>query len=635
MSDGTFTTSSGNETTYSLEDGWRATYEETEQERDDGTTGGRSGFFTGEGQPSGFPVRKRRVRTHTRWPEGKIVVTALKPNGFPTEKVAMLRMKRLAGLIARQKVPLLTYSVSSLSAATKELLFENCVQNSLEFVGNLRRIAYMKLWQSVGKSFRTFKSDLVRNYVMKGLDATVKHPYITKDDWAAFVEAKSSKEALATSERYKRLREKNKHDHCLGTGGYEAKFEVWEKEDTYLLHNSIKNPWHEFPVNRARHFLRARCSLAVSGNKAAIVWSGEESRSLSEKVLEKTARASSEGTGVRERDMLTEVLGTPEQTGRVRGMSSMAGWKFWPACADMYRKRKSPGALAEAYREEFGPQLDELTAKVAALESGGHGSLPANTPSRVGGVKSSCVREADSDDEPDAAVEILSTSAPCTLAVKTRGYLVEVARGMVYPNQLHLKGQPILEGHSIVSIDHVTPDFEATLLDPPTGEIKALGQAMCKRIQWSRARLTVAFLKLSSFTAPKPPVPTSAASMKVNLKDCMTRSLNGNDSNDQSPSQAAMDGNAATRSHANDGQSALQSASANDVETGSQGKDDQSASQAAGAENAGSGSHDKNVQSASQSAAAENLKRGSTAGRQGPNKHVSGKKHGGPNKNVQ
>ena len=43
---------------------------------------------------------------------------------------------------------------------------------------------------------------------------------------------------------------------------------------------------------------------------------------------------------VREKDVLTEVLGSPKQTCHVRGVSSYSGWKHWSDCAGMYRKRK-------------------------------------------------------------------------------------------------------------------------------------------------------------------------------------------------------------------------------------------------------------------------------------------------------
>ena len=111
--------------------------------------------------------------------------------------------------------------------------------------------------QMVAKSWRTHKSDLTCNFINKGLDATVKHTYILKEDWAAFVKLKDSEEAKAASEKYKKLWERNKHDHCLGTGGYEGKAAKWEEEDRELAAQGISNPWDKFPSGRLLEFINA------------------------------------------------------------------------------------------------------------------------------------------------------------------------------------------------------------------------------------------------------------------------------------------------------------------------------------------------------------------------------------------
>ena len=92
----------------------------------------------------------------------------------------------------------------------------------------MKAIACNKIMQMVAKSWRTHKSDLTCNFINKGLDATVKHTYIPKEDWAAFVKLKDSEEAKAASEKYKKLQDRNLQDHCLGTGGYEGKATKWE-----------------------------------------------------------------------------------------------------------------------------------------------------------------------------------------------------------------------------------------------------------------------------------------------------------------------------------------------------------------------------------------------------------------------
>ena len=67
----------------------------TEEELDD---------TDGEQQQPGAMCRVRKPRTSTKWPVDKMVVTEIDEVGLPTERRHILRLRKLAGLIARQKV---------------------------------------------------------------------------------------------------------------------------------------------------------------------------------------------------------------------------------------------------------------------------------------------------------------------------------------------------------------------------------------------------------------------------------------------------------------------------------------------------------------------------------------------------
>ena len=84
-------------------------------------------------------------------------------------------MRRLVGLIARQRISLVLTSFNSLSEQDKMIIFVECVQPWLEFPEELKAIACKKIMQMVAKSWRIHKSDLTRNFINKGLDAMVKH----------------------------------------------------------------------------------------------------------------------------------------------------------------------------------------------------------------------------------------------------------------------------------------------------------------------------------------------------------------------------------------------------------------------------------------------------------------------------
>jgi len=141
----------------------------------------------------------------------------------------------------------------------------------------------------------------------------VKHTYIPKEDWAVFVKLKDSEEAKVVSEKYKKLWERNKHDHYLGTGGYEGKAAKWELEDRELGAQGISNPWDQFLGGLPRNFLCARSTLVRSEGSAEIRWLKDLAKSVSKLILEKQGALESSGLSlVREKDVLIEVLGSPE-----------------------------------------------------------------------------------------------------------------------------------------------------------------------------------------------------------------------------------------------------------------------------------------------------------------------------------
>ena len=101
----------------------------------DGTAEDEERDANAEAQQS-KPPRKpwTRNRTVTQWPDDKLYVMRLTLTGFPTEKRAQIRMRRLVGLIARQRISLVVPSFSSLSEQDKIIIFDECVQPWLEFL---------------------------------------------------------------------------------------------------------------------------------------------------------------------------------------------------------------------------------------------------------------------------------------------------------------------------------------------------------------------------------------------------------------------------------------------------------------------------------------------------------------------
>jgi hypothetical protein len=289
---------------------------------------------------------------------------------MPTEVRARQRLRLLAGLIAREKLSLVMPSFKNLTNVDKWNLFDKHVLPHLVFPDNMKSEGFRAIIKVISKSWRTHKNRLVTNFIEKNLCPLKKYSWLDPEDYAEFVALKQFVEAVATRDKYRELRQKNVHNHLLGTAGYEGKLKQWAKEDVDLSSKGIHNPWDDYPEGRYKLGLRARSKLVVSEDKAEIIGSQEAIEKISEDMQKKQAAAESSGiTCVREKDVLAACLG-PEQPGHVRAVSSYTSWKHgWPECSDMYRKRKRSDVdvqeITTQVRQEVIAQVtEEVTAKV-------------------------------------------------------------------------------------------------------------------------------------------------------------------------------------------------------------------------------------------------------------------------------
>jgi hypothetical protein len=174
--------------------------------------------------PVPVPVRQpQKPRTPSKWPTNKIVVTEISPDGMPTEVRARQRLRLLAGLIAREKLSLVMPSFKNLTDVDKWNLFDKQVLPHLVFPDNMKSEGFRAIIKVISKSWRTHKNRLVTNFIEKDLCPLKKYSWLDPEDYAEFVALKQSAEAVATRDKYRELRQKNVHNHLLGTAGYEGK----------------------------------------------------------------------------------------------------------------------------------------------------------------------------------------------------------------------------------------------------------------------------------------------------------------------------------------------------------------------------------------------------------------------------
>jgi hypothetical protein len=143
-----------------------------------------------------------------------------------------------------------------------------------------------------------------------------KYADLTKEAWDELVQKWNTPEFQQSSEYFRGLRARNELDHHLGSAGYAGKQCKWEQEDEMLAERGIENSYESFE-GRLAPFMRARSKLTEDGNINFYSTSAEE---VAQRALMESSQGSNEG--VREFDALTRALGTREQRGRVRGVSS-------------------------------------------------------------------------------------------------------------------------------------------------------------------------------------------------------------------------------------------------------------------------------------------------------------------------
>jgi hypothetical protein len=147
------------------------------------------------------------------------------------------------------------------------------------------------------------------------------------------------------SQEMKQKRALHNKQHKMGRKGYRGKGKEWE-EDAKLAAEGKQNPWDQFP-GWSRPYLQARIGKKrknTSEGSGAITFSNPAVVGVADRVKTFAAQGSDGSfSGVREDDILTTALETPEHRGRVRGVSSSLGWGkgFGEEFIGMYRKKRN------------------------------------------------------------------------------------------------------------------------------------------------------------------------------------------------------------------------------------------------------------------------------------------------------
>jgi hypothetical protein len=97
------------------------------------------------------------------------------------------KFRALAGLVARQKIPLNLLEIKELSNDEKWDLFDKHVQKHLKFLEDMKPQAFKLFWKTAAKAWRQFRFQLRRDFIRKGLEPFTRHPFIVPEQWKKFI----------------------------------------------------------------------------------------------------------------------------------------------------------------------------------------------------------------------------------------------------------------------------------------------------------------------------------------------------------------------------------------------------------------------------------------------------------------
>src|SRR6266508_1969938 len=151
--------------------------------------------------------------------------------------------------------------------------------------------------KTANKAFKDWKSYLNIDYVQKGQSPFEKYGMITPNDWAAFVEKKSSEAAKLLSKQRSELAKKNVHPHTMGSSGYARKIPIWQKEIEDAI-NAIKEISFANLDERSKNWMLGRRS--TSSSCAELSFNKPETQEVVQKIAQFQAQVT-EGSFVPDR----------------------------------------------------------------------------------------------------------------------------------------------------------------------------------------------------------------------------------------------------------------------------------------------------------------------------------------------
>jgi hypothetical protein len=416
-------------------------------------------------------------------------------------------------------------AVDDLSSIEKDYLF-TVLEEKLDYPANMEESVRKKVVKAaisqIGTLQRWFKAHLRQKYMSEEESPFVKHAFLQQQDWDMFVQETNSPSSQQLSQEMKQKSALHNKPHKTGRKGYRGKRKEWEEEDAKLVAEGKLNPWDQFS-GHSIPYLRPRVGKKkknTSEGSRGITFSNPAVVGVADRVKTLAAQGSDGSfSGVREDDILTTALETPEHRGRVQGVSSSLGRGkgFDEEFAGMYRKKRN--------KRSFKSIVHAL--RLSGINILKNALLPSQLPVPISSSKEEDmdgIEEEDGHDREeehahdneedgierdhwnangDEANEVHSDSrSPMLVTIDklteptTHSLLdgtVELALAKVLPSKKACHSVPVQDGYVVVQPPYVWANASQYPMPVPIdgGDVATLAEALVQRIQCPKDRIII------------------------------------------------------------------------------------------------------------------------------------------------